>query len=326
MIKFVLKRICMIPLMLLLITAIIFFLVNSVDVNPALTMLGAEASSEAIAQLNDELGYNDPVIVRYFSYLIDLLRGDMGTSYYTRTSVFDEVMNRLPNTLMLSLCSVAIAILFGLPLGILTSVKQYSVADHTLTILAMFIAAAPNFWLALMLMLAFSLKLGWLPSSGLNAGWKSWVLPIATASIPYIASFMRYVRSSMLESIRQDYVTTARAKGCPEKTIIVHHILRNSLMPIITVSGLTVGTLMASTVVVENVFSISGIGSLILNAVKQKDVPMVMGAMLIFGFLFAIITVVIDVLYGFADPRVKAMYVSKREHKRKKKTSDPAAV
>lgn len=315
MARYILKRIILIPFMLLIISFIIYVLVNLVQTNPALLILGTDASEEAVAQLTEEMGFNKPLIVRYVQYIGNALRGDFGQSYFTKSPVIDEILVRLPYTLKLTFGVIGLSILIGLPLGILCAVKQYSFVDNFCSVVAMFSAAMPNFWMSLLLLLLFSQKLGWFPAAGIT-GWRSWVLPIVTLAITNTSNFLRYARSSMLDTVRQDYVITARAKGNAESVVILKHAFRNALLPLITISGLLIGSLMSSAVVVESVFSIPGLGLLVLNAIKQKDIPLVMAAILFLAMIFLFITLIMDVLYACADPRIKASYM---QHTRKRK-------
>lgn len=326
MIKYVLKRVMLAPFMLLMNTFIIFSLVNMTPSSPGLIILGAEAGPQEVEMINKELGLDQPFLNRYIKYVGDAVRGDLGYSYYTKRDVFAEIMYRLPYTLILTFSSLALAIAIGLPLGLICAVKQYSAADNIPSTLAMFFSAMPSFWLSLMLMMLFSLKLGLLPSSGIAGGWKSWVLPIITLAMPYIGVYLRYSRSSMLDTIRQDYVNTARSKGNTEKDVIIKHAFRNALLPLVTITGLFIGTLMSSAVVVETVFSIPGLGTFVLDAIKRKDIPIAMGCILFFSIIFIIVTLIMDILYAYIDPRIKAMYMSYDKDKRKTKKAPKEGV
>lgn len=317
MAKYILKRILLIPIMILVIMFIIFSLVNLVDTNPALSMLGMDASIEDINALNDELGFNDPLVQRFARYVFDALSGDLGISYYTKRPVWGEVMTRLPNTLTLTFASIIFSVCVGLPLGILCAVKQYSFLDNLGSSSAMLLGAVPSFLLGLILQLLLCQGLGLFPSGGVDHGFRSWVLPVLTVSAPYSATYLRYCRSSMLDTIRQDYVDTARAKGNNEQTVIMKHAFRNAIMPLVTITGLYIGALMSSAVVVESVFSIPGLGLLVLNSIKTKDIPMVMGCILFLSLIFLVITLVMDVLYAFIDPRIKAIYSKGKAKARK---------
>jgi peptide/nickel transport system permease protein len=273
--------------------------------------LGQTASEAAVEQLNEQLGYNNPFPVRFGSYIINILRGDFGASYRTGRPVFEDVFNRFPVTLRLSVLAILITVAVGLPVGIYSAVKQYSALDYTFTITAMFFSAFPVFWFGLMMILFFSLKLGWLPSNGADT-WKHYILPVITLSLPYLAIILRMTRSTVLETIRQDYIRTARAKGVPESRVIMRHALKNALLPIITLIGMTFGLLLGGAVLTESVFSIPGLGTLIVNAIRMKDIPQVMAAVIFLSTMFCAIMLLVDILYALVDPRIKAIYKKTR--------------
>jgi peptide/nickel transport system permease protein len=317
MARYIFRRLLLIPPMLVAITFIIFALVNISPIEPGAIILGAEAGPAEIAQVNHELGFDQPFIFRYGKFLIGAVQGDLGYSYYSKRPVLKEVLARVPNTLRLTFGVIFIAIVVGLPLGVLCAVYQYSWIDNILSSLAMFSGAMPFFWLGLLLMLTFSLRFDLLPAQGIESGWKSWVLPTATLCVVYISIYLRYTRSSLLDTIRQDYVRTARSKGCTERDVIFRHALRNALMPLVTITGLFIGTLMSSAVVIESVFAIPGLGLLVLDSIKRKDIPMVMGCIVLLAIIFFVITLVMDVLYAYIDPRIGASYGSNSKKKLK---------
>ena len=220
MLKYIIKRVLMMIPTMLIVTALVFLLINLTPVNPARIILGTDVTQEEVDKLNEELGFNDPLPVRYFNWLKDAVRGDFGNSYYTNRSVIEEIMQRFPYTLILSLLSLGLSIVIGIPLGVFCATKQYSIGDNVLSVIAMALGAIPVFWLGLLLLLEFSANLGWFPSGGVvNGGWMAWVLPTITLALGNTASYLRYTRSVMLDSIRQDYIRTARAKGCSETAV-----------------------------------------------------------------------------------------------------------
>lgn len=318
MIRFVIKRLLMIIPTMLVVTFAVFLLISITPSNPGRIILGSEATEEQVAQLNHELGYDLPLLQRYFRWLTDAIQGDFGESYYTGRNVFDEIGARLPYTLKLTLLSLGIAIAIGLPLGVLCAVKQYSIADYILSTLAMFLAAMPAFWLGLLLLLQFALNMGILPSGGVTAGWSSWVLPTATLSVGYTASYLRYTRSAMLDNTRQDYVRTAQSKGCSPAVVTWKHAFRNSMMTLITITGMSLSTLMGGAIVVESIFSIPGLGTMVVTAIQRKDVPQVLSALVVLGIFFLVMMVIIDILYAFIDPRIKAQYSAPKGKKNRK--------
>jgi peptide/nickel transport system permease protein len=309
--KYVLKRITLLIPTLLIITFIVLFIMELTPGSPGQLILGDRATKEAIAQKNRELGYDQPFLVRYVRYIWDAARGNLGTSWSSGRPVLAEIMTRFPTTLTLATGAVIIGILVGIPLGIISAVKQYSVVDYVGTTFAMFLASFPPFWIGMMLIILFALRLGWLPSFGATS-LKSFILPWITTACAFIASQLRMTRTSMLEAIRMDYVRTARAKGQLERKVIVDHALNNALLPVVTLMGIEFGGLMGGTVTVETVFSLPGIGSLIIEAIRLKDVPMVVGATITLATLFTLLMIAVDILYAFIDPRIKARYVSVR--------------
>lgn len=308
MIRYVLKRLLLLIPVLLGVAFIIFSIMALTPGDPGRMILGENASTEAVAQLNEQLGVNDPFFVRFFNYIYNaVVKLDFGTSYRTSKPVFDDVFARTPNSLLIAFNGILLATIIGIPIGILSAVKQYSAIDTFARVTAMLTAAIPPFWLGMMLIFIFSLKLGWLPSSG-AASPLHFILPMITLGIPYAGSQLRMTRSTMLETIRQDYVRTARAKGVPEGTIIFKHALRNALLPIITITATSFGGLLGGAVITETVFSIPGLGTLIVTAIRQRDTPVVLAATIFLAFMFGLIMLAVDLLYAFVDPRIKAKY------------------
>lgn len=305
MTKYIIKRLLIIIPTMIAVSFIVFFILNLMPGDPATIILGESATPESIAQTNEEFGFNRPFFVRYFEYIFRIFIGDFGTSWRTGRSVFSEIMGRFPTTFKIAFLGVLFASAVGVPIGILSAVKQYSVLDSVSVVSSLLFAAVPGFWFSLMLMLLFSLNLGWFPTAGLD-GWKSYVLPLLSIVAPQAATILRFARSTMLETIRQDYIRTARAKGADEKRVIFNHALRNALIPIITIMGVTFGRLLGGVVIIESVFSIAGMGTYALNGIKMKDVPQVMAAVIFMSAVFCLIMVVVDILYTLVDPRVKA--------------------
>lgn len=316
MLKYTIKRILMLIPIMLAVIFLVYLLLDLAPGNPGSIILGENASAEAIEAKNIELGYDKPFIVRLALYYKQvLIDGDFGTSWRNNRPVMGEIAKRLPNTFKLSLLGVLMASLIGVPLGIMSAVKQYSVMDSVSRVTAMMLAAIPAFWLGMLLLLLFSLKLGWLPSSNLTS-WKSYILPVITISLPQAASLLRFSRSTMLETIRQDYIRTARAKGVPERRVITEHALRNALLPIITTMGSIFGRLMGGVVIIEQVFSIPGMGQLALSGVSTKDVPVCMASVTVMSAVFAAIVLLVDIVNAIIDPRIRSMYSGKRKKKK----------
>jgi len=296
----------LIPVMLG-VTFLVYFIISLTPGDAAAMILGNGATEESIKELREEMGFNDPTIVQYANYMKDLLTGDMGTSYSTGKSVAGEIGQRFPNTFKLTFSAIFIAILISIPIGVISATKQYSIFDNAGMIFALIGISMPSFWTGLMLIIAFSLKLGWFPSSGMD-GIRSLILPAFTLAIASTASITRTTRSSMLEVVRQDYINTAKAKGVSKKDVIRKHALRNALIPAVTVIGLEFGILLGGAVLTETVFSWPGIGRLMVESIQRKDTPMVLGCVIVFAVAFSVVNLIVDILYAYIDPRIKANY------------------
>ena len=306
MFKFVVKRLLLTIPVLLGTVFLVFTIMSLTPGDPGTLILGLTAKQEDIARLNHEFGYDRPFMIRFFNYVRDItLHFDFGQSYRTRTPVFNEILVRFPNTLKLALASIIFSSIIGISLGILSAVRQYSVIDASLTVLAMFFACIPGFWLGLMLMLFFALRLHWLPVSGIDS-WKHYVLPTLTLVLGSSAGLLRLTRSTMLETIRQDYISTARSKGASERIVIWRHALKNALLPVITSMGMAFGASLGGAIIVETVFAIPGLGTHVVTAIRQKDVPVVLACTLFLAVMFCLIMLVVDILYAFIDPRIKS--------------------
>lgn len=306
--KYVGRRLILLIPILLGVTFIVFSIMALTPGDPARLILGQNAPQDAVDQLNHELGFDRPFLVRYVNYIKNAVQGDFGKSYRTDRPVFEEIFSRFPTTLKLAISGVMVAIMIGIPLGILSAVKQYSAMDLISTVSAMFMAAIPGFWLALMLILLFSLKLGLLPSNGIGSI-KHYIMPTITLSLVSAAGLLRLTRTTMLETIRQDYIRTARSKGAEERIVIWKHALKNALLPVITVVGMNFGALLGGTILIEHVFAMPGLGTLVITAIRMKDVPQVMAAVLFLATLFCVIMLAVDILYAYIDPRIKARYI-----------------
>lgn len=240
-----------------------------------------------------------------------IFEGDFGTSYITKRSVTTEIIERYPTTILLALLSVALAVIIGIPLGIISAVRQYSFIDTFSTTISLIGVSMPNFWQGMINILVFSVALKWFPPSGFY-GPQYWVLPVMTIGTSAAASIMRTTRSSMLETIRQDYIRTARAKGQKESVVIFRHAFRNALIPIITVIGLRLGGNLGGAILTESIFSIPGLGKFMVDAIKARNYPVVQGGVLFIAIIFGFINLLIDILYAFVDPRIKSQYSQKK--------------
>ncbi len=296
----------MIPTLLAIIF-IVFAIMSLTPNTPGAVILGMRATPEAVQELNEELGYNRPFIIRYFDYVFNMFQGDLGESYISGRGVAEEIFRTLPVTVNLAVVSIILAVVIGVPLGIIAAVKQYSAFDVIGTSISMFMAAMPSFWFGMMAILIFSLMLGLLPSHGLES-LRHYILPSLTLAIPVAASILRLTRTTMLETIRQDYIRTARSKGQTERKIIFRHALKNAMLPVLTYAGINFGWLLGGAIVIEQVFSINGVGKLIVEAIKMKDVPQVTGCAVVLAFFFMLVMLVVDILYAMIDPRIKSRY------------------
>lgn len=320
MIHYIVKRIINIIVMLLIASVLIFALVNISDTDVAYSILGTNYTEEAASELRERLGLDQPKYVQYLRYMGNLFQGDLGESYSTGKPVIEEIAGRIKPTLIFSLSGLVLAVGIGISLGILSAVKQYTWIDYTISAITMCLQAMPAFFLALLLMLLFCLKLGWLPTFGISSP-KGYILPIICCSLPYISSFIRNTRSAMLDTIRQDYIRTARSKGAAEKIVICIHALRNAMLPIASMIGGIMAGLMGGSMVVENVFQIQGMGLLIQNAISNKDIPLIMGSILFMAAFYTITILVVDIAFTIIDPRVKKTLIKSKKSifKRKEK-------
>lgn len=312
MFRYILKRILMAIPVLLGATFLVFTIMDFAPGDPARIILGNSATEEALANMRASMGLNDPFLVRYGRFLLDLLRGDMGESYRNGKDVFELIMGRLGNTLVLASAGMLFAVVVGIPVGIISAIKQYSRLDNATMFITLFLTAVPTFWFALILVMIFSLNLGWLPSSGMGRGFPdnliSLILPTLTLGCGYAAMIARTTRSSMLEVVRQDYIDMARAKGLTERAVIWKHMLKNALIPIVTVVGLNFGTLLGGSVLTETIFSWPGVGRFVVDSISYKDTPAVLGSVVTLAILFTVVNLVVDLLYAFLDPRIKSEY------------------
>ncbi len=301
---YILRRLLqMIPVMIG-VTLVVFLIMQLVPGDPARMLAGEGASPEQIEAIRNSLGLNRPLWVQYFSYLGNVLQGDFGKSIVTSSPVLEEILIRLPTTIELALASIFVAISLGLVAGIVSATKQNTVADMSIMVVALIGVSMPSFWMGLMLMYYFSVELGMFPV----AGWGTLshvVLPAITLGSGGAAIIARMTRASMLEVIRQDYIRTARAKGVSEFKVVFKHALKNALIPIITVVGLQFGTLLGGTVLTESVFAINGVGQLIINAIRTRDLPLVQGTVLMISLIFMMVNMGVDILYKMVNKRVE---------------------
>lgn len=322
MLKYIGKRLLwMIPI-ILGVTILVFTMMIFCPGDPAEIILGATATEADLAAKRLELGLDDPYIVRLARYISQVFfHLDLGSSWITGISIGSSIAERMPRTLILAIVTLAIAYGLGIPLGITAATHQNRWQDHLCMVLALILVAIPNFWLALMLILLFSVNLGWLPAMGIGvglSGLKYYILPAISNCAGALANCARQTRSSMLDVIRADYITTARAKGVPERSVITKHGLKNALIPIITQLGTTFGRLLGGAMIIETIFGIPGMGSYIIGAVNNRDYPIVQGGTIILAIAFSIAMLLVDLLYAVVDPRIKAKYVGASKTKKQK--------
>lgn len=305
--KYIIRRLLLLIPVMLGVTFLVFTIMYFTPGDPAKLILGESAQPEQVEALREEMGLNDPFIVQYFRFITKALTGDFGRSYSTKKPVFDEVFARFPATLKLTVAAMIIAVIIGIPVGIISATKQYSALDSISMIGALIGVSMPVFWLGLMLILVFSVKLRVLPSSGSDT-LLHLILPAFSLGVGSAAIITRMTRSSMLEVIRQDYIRTARSKGVAEKKVINKHALKNALIPVVTVIGLQFGGLLGGAVLTESVFSWPGLGRLMVDAIKQKDSPTVLASVVFISVTFSVVNLLVDMLYAFIDPRIKSQY------------------
>ena len=308
MLRYIVRRVLFLIPVLLGVAFCVFTLLYLTPGDPARMVLGDLATEDAVQEFRNREGLNDPFLIQFGNYVWKAVtKGDIGRSYVTKRSVAQEVLAAFPATLKLSALAMVIAILVGLPCGILSAIKQYSLFDTVTMIFAMIGLSMPVFWLGLLLILLFSVHLRWLPSSGFGT-FKAMILPAVSLSAQAISMVTRMTRSSMLEVIRADYIRTARAKGQKESVVIWVHALHNALIPVVTLCGLQFGHLLAGAILTESIFAIPGIGRLMVTSIMQRNYPVVQGGVLFIAIAFSIVNLLVDLVYAYIDPRIKAQY------------------
>ncbi len=308
MTRYLLRRVLYLVPVWLGISFIAFSLANLAPGDPAWLMLqrelGRPPTAEQLAQTREEMGLDDPFVVRYVTWLGKAATGDFGTSYANGKPVFEELAQRFPNTLQLAVVSLLIALAVALPLGVLSAIKRNSVLDHVTRFNALLGAALPSYWLAYLLILVFAIHLSLLPVAG-RGTWQHLVLPSVTLAMAAMASLMRLTRAELLEVLSQDYVQTARAKGLNEQTINMRHAFRNALIPVVTVAGMRFGGLLGGTVIVETIFAWPGVGKFMVDSIFNRDYPVIQGFVLFMGTVFILVNLLVDVSYAWLDPRIQ---------------------
>lgn len=287
------------------ITVLVFLILYLMPGSPAQTMLfGTTATPEQIDQLNHQFGFDRPLVVQYGSYIGDLFHGDLGTSYTSKRAVASEIRSQFPSTMLLALAGMTVALLIGIPAGILAALRRGTWVDSLATGFGVFGVAIPNFWLAILLMLLFSVELHWFPVLG-QGSFRAIVLPAIALGWGFAAIITRLIRANMIEVLQQPYVTTARAKGLKEMSIVLRHALRNAFIPTLTIIGLQIANLLSGAVVIESIFARQGIGALAVRAIQSKDIPLVQGVVIVVALIYVVINLLVDLGYALLDPRVR---------------------
>ncbi|NOU39869.1 MAG: ABC transporter permease [Methylotenera sp.] len=303
---FLIKKLSNLATVIFGVLLLTFLLIHLVPGDPVEVMLGESASSADRAALRADLGLNQPLVQQFGSYLSKLAHGDFGQSIHTKTPIIDLLKTRYPATVKLALLSLMIGLVVGVPLGIYAALKANQWQDFIVTIVSVRLSAMPAFWLGPMLMLIFAVWLGWLPVSGMDSS-TSIILPAVTLGFGLSAILTRMTRTSLLEVLNDDYIRTARAKGLSEKTVILRHALRAALLPIITIVGLQMGSLLAGTVITETIFSWDGIGRLLVESIEKRDYPVTQACVLVVALSYVVVNLCTDILYRLADPRVRSV-------------------
>ena len=313
--RYILRRLLQMIPVVLGVTIMIFTIMYFIPGDPVKMMLGADATYDQIEAMRENLGLNDPYLMRLGRFVGDIvLHFDFGTSWVYHTPVTRELLNRLPRTITIAALCITMQIVLGIPLGIIAAVNQDTWIDRIAMFAALFGISMPNFWIALMLVLFFSVRLGWLPPYGIE-GWQYYILPVIANGFIGVATQARQTRSSMLEVIRSDYIVTARAKGMSEFRVLLRHALPNALLPVITVIGNGMGRMLAGTVVIESIFSIPGVGMYLVGGINTRDYAVVQSSVIFLAMAFTLVMLLVDLVYAFIDPRIKAQFAGQKRRK-----------
>jgi peptide/nickel transport system permease protein len=308
---YIIRRLLQTLPVLFLFSVIVFAVLRMVPGDPAVVMLGLQATPEAVAEIRQEMGLDRSIPVQYVVWVDHVLHGDFGISWTSKQPVWKLIQRRFEATILLTLGATVVGLIIALPLGIIAGVKPYSKFGTFATTFSLLGIALPGFWLGLLLLLFFSVRVHWLPPSGYIPFWddpvesiKHLILPAVTLGVGLAAPLARFVRSGMIDVMGSDYIRTARAKGLAERSIISRHAMRNGMLPVVTIFGLEFGSMLGGAVITESVFNWPGIGTLLLTAIKQRDYAMVQGAVLFISLVFILINLMIDIAYGYLDPRI----------------------
>ncbi len=301
---YILRRVLITIPILFLVVTLVFVAFQFIPGDPAQMYAGSDASLAEVEQVRQNLGLDQPPLVQYVRYITRLARGDLGVSIFTRRPVIVEIRDRFWNTVKLSLVAIVAATVLGMAMGVISAINRNGFWDILFTIIALLGISIPVFWLGLLMMWFFSVELGVLPSAG-DSTWRHFIMPTVTLAVFSLAFITRMTRASLLETLQEDYVRTARAKGVPKLMVLIRHSLRNALLPIVTVVGLRFGYMLGGSVITESVFAWPGMGRLLVTSVSQRDIPVVQGVLLVFATAFVLVNLVVDLIYGFVDPRIR---------------------
>lgn len=304
MLRFIVRRLILTIPVLLGVATLVFALLHLVPGDPAQVMLGESAAASDVDELRAKLGLNQPLPAQYVQFISGLVQGDFGTSFRYGTPVFQEIAQRLPNTLELALAAMSVAILIALPLGILGALYRGRAIDQAAMTVSLVGISMPNFWLGPLLAIVFAVSLGWLPVSGMG-DWRHLVLPAVTLGAALAAILARMTRASLIEELRELYVLAARARGLSQTRAVLRHALRNSLIPVVTILGLQFGAVLTGTIITETIFSWPGIGRLLIQAINFRDYPLVQGCILFIATTYVLVNLLVDLTYGYLDPRIR---------------------
>ncbi|HEX3301548.1 MAG TPA: ABC transporter permease [Thermomicrobiales bacterium] len=312
MTAYILRRLIMLIPVILIVGIIVFALIHLTPGDPAAVILGDQATPEAVANLREQLGLNDPLPVQFIHWFSGVLHFDFGESIFMGEPVTRALLDRAQPTILLTIYALMFQIAIGVPAGVISAVKHNSIVDRIVTVVAISGAAIPTFFLGILLILFFAVRLGWLPSGGYTplhedpiAHFKKMLMPAFALGFSSAGLLARLVRSSMLDVMREDYVRTALAKGLPMRLVVIRHALRNALIPALTVIGTSVGALLGGAVVTETVFTIPGMGRLVVQSISRRDYPVIQGAVMVIAMTYVIVNLVVDLLYVYIDPRVR---------------------
>jgi peptide/nickel transport system permease protein len=312
MTRYIARRLILLLPVLLIVGIIVFVLVHLTPGDPAVVILGQDANPEQIEQLRDQLGLNDPLYMQFLNWFAGVLRLDFGDSIFLRMPVTEALFARAQPTLLLTFYALTLQVVFGVTLGVIAAVKHNTLIDRILMVISISGAAIPNFFLGILLILFFAVRLGWMPSGGFTSitedpveHFKGMLMPAFALGFSSAGLLARLVRSSMLDVMREDYIRTALAKGLPERVTVVRHALRNALIPAITVIGFSLGALLGGAVVTETVFTIPGMGRLVVQSVQRRDYPVIQGAVMLIATFYVLANLLVDILYVYIDPRIR---------------------